>query len=117
MRGRNAHDKHVRRLWILTLGLFPLVESIDELLRLVREKEEHARVDGVVMWVGLVGEFCDDAKVAASASDSPEEIGVLGFVCVDDFAVCEDDFDVDEIIDDHSEIRLRKESGVPILAT
>ena len=117
MRRRNPDDKHTRCLGILPFPLLPLVERVDEVLRFLGRENEHARVDGVVVRVGLVCEFCDDAKVAASAADAPEEICVFGFIGVDDLAVGEDHLDVNEIVDDHPEIRSCRVGKIPILST
>src|SRR4051812_48541141 len=44
------------------------------------------------------GELGDDAEVAASAAQTPEELRSFGLAGTDDRAVCQDDFGADEVI-------------------
>jgi len=57
-------------------------------------------------------EFCDDAKVWTTASDSPEEIRVLIFGSFQNSTVRKYDFGRQEIVGDMP-ILTREESGTP----
>ncbi len=51
----------------------------------------------------LVFEGGDDAEVAGTAADGPEEIGVLGGARVDELAVGQHDVDGQQVVDRHAE--------------
>ena len=63
--------------------------------------EHRARIEGVD-WMQLEGERCDDAKIAAAAAKSPEQIRIFFGTGFHKFGVRQNDIGGEQIIDAQS---------------
>jgi hypothetical protein len=70
-----------------------LIHEVDDQGNLVGEEDESASEDRILLREALESEGNYNAKVCSSASNSPEEVGILSLRCGDLLAGREDDFD------------------------